>query len=68
MKRIPGTVSCRWGQRQLGYTYTLGGVVEAKLVVLGFGLVDILVHIAIHGFGYWLGTYLDGVERGKLAA
>jgi hypothetical protein len=25
--------------------------VKAKLVVLGFGLVDMLVHIAIHGFG-----------------
>ena len=52
MGRIPGTVSCRWGQHQLCYTYTLGVVVvEAKLVVLGFGLVGILVHIAIHGFG-----------------
>jgi hypothetical protein len=53
------------GQRQLRYTL---GVVEAKLVVLGLGLVGILVHIAIHGFGYWLGMYLDWVERGKLAA
>lgn len=67
MERISGTVSCRRGLRQLCYTYIYIGV-EAKLVVLGFGLVGMLVHIAIHGFGYWLGMYLGWVEQGKLAA
>jgi hypothetical protein len=54
------------GLRQLLHLHL--GVVEAKLVRLGFDLVGMLVHIAIHDFGYWLGMYLGWAEQGKLAA